>query len=312
MAEHAHGLTVGKKLKYGVFLSGVIFVVEVVGGLLSHSLAQLSDAGHVLADIMALSLSWYGIRQAGRPSSSKMTFGYHRVGVIIAITNAIGIFVIAVIIFYEAYHRWQQPPEVDSPLMLVAAITGLSVNIFLAFWLRREQRANLNVRSAFRHVMGDALSSIGVIIGAVIIMFTGWFVVDPLISVLIGIVIIASAWGILKEGLKVLLEAAPAKIDIDGMVEALKRIPGVKGIHDVHVWSISPELHAMSCHVLIGDVPTSEASEIRKRVEDMLRDSFDIEHSTIQTECAECAPNDIFCTLHPSQCENDGKSKKGQ
>jgi cobalt-zinc-cadmium efflux system protein len=293
---------VGKKLKYAVMLSGIILAVEVVGGFLSNSLALLSDAGHVFADIIALSLSWYGVRQAGRPASRRMTFGYHRVGVVVALVNALSIFAIAVIIFYEAYQRWQAPPIVNSPLMLVTAVIGLGVNIFVASWLREEQRNNLNVRSAFWHAFGDALASIGVILGAIVILVTGWLVVDPLISALIGLIILASAGGIFREGMKVLLEATPKQVDVDNMVAAVKAVPGVRGLHDVHVWSISPEIHAMSGHVLIGDLPLSEAANIREEVERILRSQFDIEHSAIQLECDECKPNELFCSLQPGAC----------
>ncbi len=306
MAGHVHHpLGVGNKLKYAIMLTGIILAVEIVGGLLSNSLALLSDAGHVFADIVALSLSWYGVRQAERPAGSRMTFGYHRVGVIIAVVNAVSIFAISGVIFYEAYRRWQQPPEVNSPVMLAAALVGLSVNIFVAFWLRREQRSNLNVRSAFWHVLGDALASIGVIAGAVIILFTGWFLVDPVVSVLIGLIIALAAWRILKEGLKVLLEATPQQVDVAEMIKALKKIPGVKGIHDIHVWSISPSLHAMSCHVLIRDIPLSQAAEIRGEIERVLRRQFDIEHSALQMECQECSPNDLFCSLTPRPPEDE-------
>ncbi len=308
MADHTHQhpLPVGSKLKFGIMLTVLILVVEVVGGLLSNSLALLSDAGHVFADIVALSLSWYGVRQAERPASRHMTFGYHRVGVIIALFNAISIFAIAAIIFYEAYRRWQQPPEVNSLLMIAAGIVGLSVNIFVAFWLRKEQRSNLNVRSAFWHVLGDALASVGVIIGAVIILLTGWFVVDPIISVLISFIIVLAAWRILKEGLRVLLEATPQQVDIVKMVNTLNQMTGVEGVHDVHVWSISPEIHAMSCHVLISDLPMSKAADIRKRVEDVLR-QFHIEHSALQMECQECSANDIFCKLTFGPAEEEDK-----
>ena len=272
-------------------------MIELIGGFLSNSLALLSDAGHVLADIVALSLSWYGVRQAERPPTGRMTFGYHRVGVIIALVNAISIFAIAMVIFYEAYRRWQQPPEINSPLMLAAATVGLSVNIFVVFWLRQEQQKNLNVRSAFWHAAGDALASIGVIIGGIIILFTGWFLVDPIISVLIGFIIILAAWRILKEGLRVLLEATPQQVDVTNMINALTRIHGVKGIHDVHVWSISPEIHAMSCHVLIDDLLTSQAADIRQKIEGVLQQRFHIEHTALQMECQECKANDIFCKL---------------
>ncbi|MFC1987946.1 cation diffusion facilitator family transporter [Chloroflexota bacterium] len=299
MADHIHdrALPVASKLRFGIMLTGIILVVEVVGGLLSNSLALLSDAGHVFTDIIALSLSWYGVRQAERPSDARMTFGYHRVGVIIAVVNAISIFAIAGIVFYEAYRRLQQPPEVNSVLMLSVATVGLGVNVFLAFWLRHEQHANLNVRSAFWHVLGDALASIGVIIGGVIIMLSGWFVVDPIISILIGLIIIVSAWRILKEGLSVLLEATPQPVDVPEMIKTLNEIAGVKDLHDIHVWSISPEVYAMSCHVLIDDISISQAAGIRQKIEDVLRQQFHIEHTVLQMECQNCGCEDLFCKL---------------
>lgn len=278
-------------------LTGFILIIEVVGGLLSNSLALLSDAGHVFADVVALSLSWYGVRQAERPSSSRMTFGYHRVGVVIAIVNAISIFAIALVILYEAYRRLQQPPEVNSLLMLSVAVVGLGANALVVLWLRRDQRTNLNVRSAFWHSLGDALASIGVIIGAAIMLLTGWFWVDPIISVLIALIITLAGWRILREGLRVILEATPRHVDITGMLNTLSQIPGVRDVHDVHVWSISPELNAMSCHVLIDDLSTSQAATIRERIEDVLRQQFQIKHTTLQMECQLCSPNDVFCNL---------------
>jgi cobalt-zinc-cadmium efflux system protein len=301
---HHHHLGVGGKLKYGIIFTGIILAVELVGGFLSNSLALLSDAGHVFADVIALTLSWYGVRQAERPASHRMTFGYHRVGVLIAIFNAFSIFAIGGVIFFEAYRRWQEPPEINSPLMLGAAIVGLAVNVFIAFWLRKEQRLNLNVRSAFWHVLGDALASVGVIIGAIIIMFTGLYLVDPIISVLIGFIIVSAAWRIFKEGVKVLLEATPHQVDVSNMIKTLKEIPGVRDVHDVHVWSISPELHAMSCHVLIEDMQMSEAAAIREKLESVLRGQFDIEHSALQFECQDCGCNDLFCSLGPAHTEH--------
>ncbi|MDD4859234.1 MAG: cation diffusion facilitator family transporter [Dehalococcoidales bacterium] len=299
--EHSHPIGVGSKLKYGIIFTAGILVLELIGGVLSNSLALLSDAGHVLTDIVALALSWYGVRQAERPPTHRMTFGYHRVGVLIAIINALSIFLIAGIVFYEAYRRWQNPPEVNSVLMLVIAVVGLAVNIFVAFWLSREQRGNINVRSAFWHALGDALASLGVIIGGIIILLTDWYFVDPLVSAFIGAIIALAAWRILKEGMKVLLEASPANVDVNRMVSILSKIPGVKDVHDVHVWSISPELHAMSCHVLIDDIATSQAALVRERIEKVLRDEFQIGHSALQMECQACSENDLFCSLKP--CE---------
>ena len=311
MTEHTHhALPIANKLKFGIILTAFILAAEVAGGLISNSLALLSDAGHVFADIVALSLSWYGVRQAERPASNRMTFGYHRVGVIVAIVNAVSIFAIAAIILYQAYRRLQQPPEVNSLLMLLVATLGLAVNAFVAFWLRREQQNNLNIRSAFWHALGDALASIGVIIGGVIMLLTRWFLVDPIISVLIGFIIILAAWGILREGLRVLLEATPGHVNITEMINALNQVSEVKDVHDVHVWSISPELHAMSCHVLIDDISTAQAAGIRQKIEDLLRERFQIKHTTLQMECQQCDSNDILCTLTYKQSDKPGKDQK--
>ncbi|MCJ7523538.1 MAG: cation diffusion facilitator family transporter [Dehalococcoidia bacterium] len=311
MSGHSHhhgGLQVGSKLKIGIILTGCILLVELVGGFLSNSLALLGDAGHVFADVVALSLSWYGVRQAERPSSGRMTFGYHRVGVIIAIVNAVSIFAIAAVVFYEAYRRLQEPPEINGTLMLSVAIIGLGINVFVAYWLRREQRSNLNVRSAYWHALGDALASLGVIAGGIIILVTGWYLADPIISLLIGFIIILAAWRILREGLVVLLEATPPHVDTAEMIETLSRMPGVKDVHDVHVWSISPELHAMSGHVLIDDLSTSEAAGIRGRIEEILRHRFDISHTTLQMECEQCDANDVYCTLKSVSLDESGEN----
>ena len=313
MTEQTHGvLSVANKLKFGIMLTGIVLVAEVVGGLLSNSLALLSDAGHVFADLIALSLSWYGVKQAQRPASGRMTFGYHRVGILIAIVNAISIFAIAVVIFYEAYRRLQLTPEVNSLLMLSVAIVGLGANAFVVFWLRREQESNLNVRSAFWHALGDALASIGVIIGGIVILFTGWFWVDPIVSVFIGLIIGLAGWRILKEGLRVLLEATPLHVDIAEMVKVLEQVPGVKNVHDLHVWSITPELHAMSCHVLIDDLSTTQAASIREKIEDVLWQRFRIKHTTLQMECQQCSPNDVFCTLNSETVDRKGDDPADQ
>ena len=229
MSGHLHhaDTSVGTKLRFAVFLSGLILVAELIGGFWANSLALLSDAGHLFVDVLALSLSWYGVRQAERPSTSRMTFGYHRIGVIVAIVNAISIFAIATVIIYEAYNRLQDTPEVNSPLMLTVAVVGLAVNALVALWLRREQRTNLNVRSAFWHALGDALASIGVILAAIIMLITDWFWADPVISIVIAVVIVMAGWRILKEGLRVILEAVPGHLDIAEMIAGLSNISGV-------------------------------------------------------------------------------------
>jgi cobalt-zinc-cadmium efflux system protein len=308
--EHQHkALAVGNKLKFSIILTCLVLGAEAVGGFLSNSLALLSDAGHVVTDIMALSLSWYALRQAQRPPSSRMTFGYHRVGVLVAVVNALSIFAIAAVILYEAYRRFQQPPEINSVLMMSVAFVGLAVNLFVTLWLRREQKSNINIRSAFWHAFGDALASVGVIAGGAIILFTGFLWVDPLISVLISLIIGLAAYRIIREGLRVLLEASPPDVDIDEMIKALRRVSGVKDVHDVHVWAISPQLNAMSSHVLINDLRVSQAADIRKKLEDLLRQRFSIRHTMLQMECQQCSPSNTFCTLDSES--NDKCSTNG-
>jgi cobalt-zinc-cadmium efflux system protein len=296
--QHEHIPSAGNKLKYSIILSLTIFAAEVIGGLFSNSLALLSDAGHVFADIIALGLSWYGVRQAERPSNSRMTFGYHRIGVIVAIVNAMTIFIIAAVILYEAYNRFRQPPEVDSQLMLIIALVGLSANLLVTWWLRREQRHNINVRSAFWHAAGDALASVGVIAGGAVMILTGQFLVDPIISVFISLIILYAAWSIFREGVRVILEATPRDVDVLAMISALKQLPGVKDVHDVHVWSITPELRAMNGHVLIEDISISQAADIRSNVEKVVREQFHVEHTTLQMECQKCDSHALFCNLN--------------
>lgn len=298
MSDHHHGaLKTATKLKYGIIITAVILILEVAGGILSNSLALLSDAGHVLADGIALSLSWYGVRQAARPSSSRMTFGYHRVGVIIAIVNAVSILIIAAIILYEAYQRFYQQPEVNSIMMLTVAVIGLAANIFVASWLHREQQESLNMKSAFWHAIGDALASVGVITGAIIIMLTKLYWVDAAVSVFISLIIIFAAWGIFKEGTRILLEAVPGNISLKEVQAALLGIPAVNDVHDLHVWSISSNLHSMSCHVLLDDCSISQAESVRQQIEDILRQRFGIGHTTVQTECTQCNSGDLFCEM---------------
>jgi len=298
LSEHHHStLETATKLKYGIIITAVILVLEITGGILSNSLALLSDAGHVFADGIALTLSWYGVRQAARPCSGRMIFGYHRVGVIIAIVNAVSILAIAGIILYEAYQRFYQQPEINSVMMLVIAVIGLAANIFVASWLHKDQAESLNVKSAFWHAVGDALASVGVIAGAIIIMFTKLYWVDAAVSVLISVIIIFAAWGIFKEGMRILLEAVPGDISIKEVQKAMESIPAVKDVHDLHVWSISSNLHSMSCHVLVDDCSISQAENVRQQIEDMLRDKFGIGHTTVQTECTQCSNGGLLCEM---------------
>jgi cobalt-zinc-cadmium efflux system protein len=295
MQQHTHSHSAGGRLKLGIIISSLIFLAEIIGGLLANSLALLSDAGHVLTDIVALSLSAYALRQAQRPPDHRMTFGYHRLGVVVAVVNALAIFGIAGFIIYEAVQRLQAPPDVDSPVMLGVAVIGLTANLVVAFWLREAQKESINIKSAFLHVVGDALASIGVIIGAIIIMLTGLTAADAVVSVVIALIIAVSAWGILSEAVKVLLEAAPGHVNLVVLAGEIAAIPGVEGVHDLHVWSLTPQLHALSAHIVIGDRMTSETARVRGDVERLLGDQYGITHTTLQVECLNCGPGGILC-----------------
>jgi cobalt-zinc-cadmium efflux system protein len=306
LADHHHEITgAGSKLKYGIIITCIVLALEVVGGLLSNSLALLSDAGHVLADGIALGLSWYGVRQAERPASSRMTFGYHRVGVVIAIINAVSILAISGFILYEAYERLSSRPHVDSVIMLVIAVIGLLANVLVALWLRKDREHSINIRSAFWHAAGDALASVGVIIGALVIMFTGLYVVDAIVSILISVIILISAFGIFREGFRIILEGVPHDINVNDVVAGIKSLSEIRDVHDIHVWSISSNLRAMSSHIVVDDCYVSQAEAIRRKVEDLVRDRFGIGHTTVQIECGQCGKGDLFCNLAPDHAAHE-------
>ncbi|TAK34306.1 MAG: cation transporter [Chloroflexota bacterium] len=288
---------IGNKLRLAVALTVGILVAEAVGGYLANSLALLSDAGHVFTDILALVLSWVGVLQAQRPGTAAMTFGFHRVGVLIALINAASLALIAGFIVVEAYHRLQQPEAVDTRLMLGVALAGLAVNMVIILLLRRDQQHSINIHSAFLHVLGDALASIGVIVGGLIIMATNWFWADPLISLLVAGIIAVGSWGIIQEAVGVFLEATPPHVNLHELRQAMESDSDIVNVHDLHVWSISPDLHMLSCHVLSHDLTVAQTEEARARLDKMLAERFAIAHTTMQFECAECIANAPSCPL---------------
>ncbi len=287
------------KLAFAVILTGTILVTELVGGYVANSLALLSDAGHVFTDALALLLSLFALRQAEKPANGKMTFGFHRTGIFAAFINAVSLVGIAAVILYEAYDRLREPEPVRSVLMFSVAVIGLVVNLIIILILRREQQENLNIHSAFLHVAGDVLASVGVIVGGTIIYFSGWFWVDPAVSVVIALIIAFGAWRVIKEAVNILLEGSPAHVNVDDVVKAMMGVPGVKDVHDLHVWSITPQMHALSCHVLIDDLSISQGANIIGKLNELLSRKFDIGHSTMQLECVGCEPNSLFCSLTP-------------
>ncbi|MDQ6884390.1 MAG: cation diffusion facilitator family transporter [Candidatus Dormibacteraeota bacterium] len=289
-----HVARAGGRVRLALALTFVVLVVEVIGGLLAHSLALLSDAGHVLTDIIVLALSAFALGQAGRSANARKTFGYQRVGILIALLNALILGAIVLGIAIEAVRRIQNPGHVDGALMAVTAVVGLGLSLFIATTLRKHD-ADLTIRSALVHVWGDAWAAAGAVIAGVIILVLGWQLIDSLLSLGIAALIAWSAWRVLVAAVNILLESMPADLRTDAVVDAVKKVPGVRDLHDLHVWSLSAQSRAMSAHLLVDDQRVTQAQDILAEVREVLAHEFSIEHTTIQFESLECRPGDVFC-----------------
>jgi len=288
----------GRALKINLGIVIVIMVAEIIGGLLSNSLALIGDAGHMLVDGLALGLGLLALTLARRPATSTKTYGYHRAEIIAALINGTTLWLLAIYIFYESYRRILAPPDVHSPLMLVIAATGLVANVIGVTLLRRTGNMNLNVRAAFWHLIGDTISSVGVITAAIIIMVTGWVYADPIIAIVIGIIILWGAVQLVRESVDILLEAVPKHIEVESVAAQLKEIPGVEDVHDIHVWTITSGIYAMSAHLMITDIMVSNSGGIIEKANNLLVDKFNITHTTLQLECESC-PTDNTCGINP-------------
>jgi cobalt-zinc-cadmium efflux system protein len=253
-----------------------------VGGILTNSLALMADAGPMLSDVAALGLSMFAIWMAMRPATVTRTYGFHRVEILAALGNGGALVLIALYIFWQAAQRFQEPPDVRSLPMLVVAAAGLGANMASGAVLYRHSGRSLNVRGAYLHVWGDALGSLGAVVAGIVMLATGWFLTDPIISVFIGGLILISSWRILRESLGVLLEAVPAHIDVCQLEDALKAVPGVSGVHDLHVWTLTTGWVALSAHCELDGQRDSDA--ILEELCGMLHHRFDIQHVTIQPE----------------------------
>ena len=263
-------------------------VVETAGGIISHSLALTSDAGHMLVDTLALALSLVALNLAKKPATSTRTYGFHRAEIMAALANGVTLVLVAAYIFYEAYQRFRNPPTVHTSIMLVVAVVGLIANLVTMRLLYRERHSNLNVRAAFFHVFGDMISSVGVIVGGIIIAVTGWKIVDPIIAIMIGIIILLGAVSLVRESVDILMETVPKQIQLDKVTETIKNVNGVVELHDIHIWTITSGIYALSTHILIQDQMLSHTSEIIATINRELEQKFNITHTTFQLECEKC------------------------
>ena len=308
--DHTHSSSLHQRnLLIALFVTGTIMVAEVIGGLLSNSLALLSDAGHMLMDILALLLSFLALRFATRPATERQTFGFYRLEILAALINGTVLLGLSLFIFYEAYQRFIEPREIKGLLMLGVAAIGLGANMVSALVLRAGSHKSLNVKGAFLHVIGDLLSSVGVIIGGAIILLTGWERVDAIISFVIGGIILVGAYKLVMESVHILLESTPKDVDLSEVIRGAKAIEGVRDLHHVHLWTITSGIYALSAHVLIEDQMTSRSSQILEDVNTFLRDRFHIDHTTIQFECETCQ-TDFVCRLDTSGSLPDSQAGK--
>ena len=267
-----------------LLVSSAIIVIEFTGGFLGHSLALLGDSGHVLTDVLAISVSILTLRLGRKHHTAKRTFGYHRAEIFAALVNGSTLIAVALLIIYEAFLRFQQPTQVQGPLVLSLASLGLVGNVATTWLLARSGKTSLNVRGVFLHAVGDTVSSIAVIVSSLVVVFTGYSGLDPIAAVFIGILIMRSAYGLVRDSTNILLEATPRGLELESIAKTIRSVDGVKGVHDLHVWTITSGLYALSGHVTVDSDTITQGSIILEKIAGKLKESFGIEHVTLQME----------------------------
>jgi cobalt-zinc-cadmium efflux system protein len=278
----------GSRLRLALGLTVGVLLIELAGGLLSHSLALLSDAGHVLTDVFALGLAWFAVEQSKRPADKRRSYGYQRVTILAAFVNAITLIVIVLAIAFEAARRLINPEQVQGGLVIATALVGIAVNAFVLLTLRGHT-TSLNLRAATLHVTGDVAASAGVVIAGAVILLTGWLYIDPLLSLAIAALIAYGAWGIVRETINLLMEGTPRDVDLAAVTAEITGANLVTGLHDLHVWALSSDEMALSCHIVIDDTSLGDAEHVVRDLEGRLCDRFAIGHTTIQVEsCHPC------------------------
>lgn len=278
MARH----TETRRLQWALAISSIYFFAELIAGFLTNSLALLSDAGHMLSDIGAISLSLFAFRIARRPATLQSTYGFHRVEILAALFNGLTLWLIVGMIFAAAYSRFFDPPQVESFGMMIVAVIGLLVNVTAAAILHSGHRHNLNLRGAFLHVVSDAIGSVGAILAGLVMLTTGWYVADPLIGIFIGILILFSSWSLVKDSLSVLMQTVPKDIRLEEVRETIEAVHGVSKVHDLHIWAVTSDIYTLSAHAVVEN--GGDFHEVLNGIEGTLKERYNIEHTTIQLE----------------------------
>jgi cobalt-zinc-cadmium efflux system protein len=300
MSVHHHhheagGTTVSRKLAIASIATAVFVAVEIAVGVRASSLALVGDALHNITDTLALLLALFAVRVERRPATSAKSYGWHRAGVLAAFINAGALAAFTIFLFVEAAQRLRAPTAVNSTAMLITAAAALLLNGSITLWLRSHGRHDLNIRGAVLHMLGDAFSSAGIIIAALLIRTTGAPFWDPAVSIAIGVLILWSSWGILREAINLLLEGTPAGIDPDEVTRTIAALDGVDGVHHLHIWALGPSRPALSCHLMVGDIPVRSTGNVLAQVNEMLAREYGIAHTTIQFEFADCDTDDPYC-----------------
>ncbi|WP_226036205.1 cation diffusion facilitator family transporter [Aquibacillus saliphilus] len=299
--DHSHGAN-KKALMISFIITTAYMIVEAIGGFLTNSLALLSDAGHMLSDSVSLGVGLAAFILGEKVANYSKTYGYKRFEILAALFNGITLVLIALYIFYEAYHRFIDPPEVASTGMLMIAIVGLVVNIFVAWiLLRGDTKENLNLRAAFLHVLGDMLGSVGAIIASILIMLFDFGWADPLASVFVAILVLISGWRVAKDAIHILMEGTPKNVDFNNIVKTFENIPGIISIHDLHVWSITSGQNALSCHAVVGEnLSIVDSQQLLRKIEHELEHKG-IGHVTIQIENSDHPHEDELMCQHDQE-----------
>jgi cobalt-zinc-cadmium efflux system protein len=271
-----------RRLKLALAISLGYFFAEAIAGFLTNSLALLSDAGHMMSDIGAMSLSLFAFRMAQRPATLESTYGYHRVEILAALFNGLALWLIVGVILTAAYNRLLDPPEVKSHGMIIVATVGLGVNILAGMILHGSHHDNLNLRGAYLHVISDAIGSVGAIVAGLVMLATGWYLADPLISIFIGVLILHSSWSLIKDSLSILMQSVPKGIRLEEVKQTIEAVEGVVKVHDLHIWAVTSGIYTLSAHAVVDN--GEDFHQVLNGIEDTLRDRFRIEHTTIQLE----------------------------
>lgn len=284
-----------KKFRIFIFLSSFVLLMEVGGGIYANSLALISDAGHVLIDLLALLLAYFAMRLSKRASTKEFTYGFYRAEILAAIANGIILIFLTLFIFYQSYLRFQQPQTINGAEMFIIAVIGLAANLYVVLRMQGDEKQNLNVRGAYLHVLSDTVSSIGVVVAGAFILVTGNYIFDPIMSALIGVFILVSCLRLIRESTHILMEAVPPHIDLLKVSSDIRKIPSVKEVHDLHIWSIGSDVYALSSHVLIDTKDVNSLNKIITEINDMLKTTYNITHTVIQTECEQCVNAEGTC-----------------